>query len=218
MDIEMISASPLDSNVYLINKTVLIDTGMTTDTVIRRISEKTKIASVERIILTHGHFDHTGCAAEIKRLSGAEVVVCREEASCLTDDEISAATVFGSAAPDLTPDVLCGDGDRIPAGKNRDGEEEFLEVIHTPGHTAGCICLYFEKEKLLFSGDTVFSDGGIGRTDFENSVPEKMTSSIEKLLEKNIEKIYPGHGPVTLRDAGRSIERSHRMSALMNGC
>ena len=189
MDIEMISASPLDSNVYLINKTVLIDTGMTADTVLRRISEKTDIASVTRIILTHGHFDHTGCAAEIKRLSGAELVVCRDEASCLTDDEISAATVFGSAAPDLTPDVLCGEGDRIPAGKNRDGDEEFLEVIHTPGHTAGCICLYFEKEKILFSGDTVFSDGGIGRTDFENSVPEKMNPSSTKVFVSGIKFI-----------------------------
>lgn len=217
MNIQMISPSVYDSNIYILNGTVLIDTGMTPEKVIPLISERTDISKIGRIILTHCHFDHAGCVDELKKLCGASVVIYDGEEKMMLEDEGSAATVFGYTCPKTMPDVLCREGDRISAGKNEKGIEEFLEVISTPGHTSGSMCLYSEKEKTVFSGDTVFSGGGLGRTDFKNSVPEKMTQSIGKLLTRDIEKIYPGHGQATLKNGKDSLQRSYRMSEMMNG-
>ncbi|MFH1307423.1 MAG: MBL fold metallo-hydrolase [archaeon] len=68
-----------------------------------------------------------------------------------------------------------------------------FEIIETPGHTKGSICLFLEKEKILFSGDTIFHNGYIGRTDLPTSVPEKMNDSLEKLKKINYKILCPGH-------------------------
>lgn len=68
-----------------------------------------------------------------------------------------------------------------------------IKIIETPGHTFGSICLYMSKEKILFSGDTLFHNGGIGRTDFPNSSPKDMESSLELLENLEIKHLCPGH-------------------------
>ncbi|MCK4247341.1 MAG: MBL fold metallo-hydrolase, partial [Methanomicrobia archaeon] len=70
-----------------------------------------------------------------------------------------------------------------------------LEVLHTPGHTDGSICLYDEAKKIMFSGDTFFIDG-IGRTDLPSGNEEALKESLERLASLDIEKVYPGHGRV----------------------
>lgn len=212
----MVSPSYYDSNVYLINKRVLIDTGMSCHKVIAALSKLVDISNIELIIFTHGHYDHTGVAPEILNRSSAKVGLFSDEAPFLNDPDLSASNVFGSPSLSIVPDVLYSDNDLICVGTDTSGANNYLTVIHTPGHTAGSMCLYEPESGILFSGDTVFSEGGIGRTDFENSIREKMSESIEKLLSLGVKTIYPGHGAPTFQNAQKDLESSYKMSLLMN--
>ncbi|WNY25708.1 MBL fold metallo-hydrolase [Methanolapillus millepedarum] len=216
MIVERIVPAYYDSNIYVINKKILIDAGMSTDYILSHLENVTPVSDIELIILTHAHYDHFGAAPAIIKKSGAKLAIYETEASALQDEDLSSALMFGHTCPNLTPDILCHDGDKIPIGKGENGEEEFLEVIHTPGHTSGCMCLYEKSSKSLFSGDTLFSEGGIGRADFGNSAAEKMTKSIQKLTALDIQNLYPGHGTPTLKNANRSVELSLKFSERMN--
>ena len=216
MQVEMIMPGYYDSNVYLINKKILIDTGMSSDQVLLKLEKLVPVSNIELIILTHGHYDHFGAAAAIIQKSGAKTGISKADASALFNDKLSGSLNFGQRAKAPIPDILYQDGDQIPIGSNEKGEEEYLQVISTPGHTIGCICLYEKNSQSLFSGDTVFSDGGIGRSDFENSVCEKMTASIHKLTQIPVQNLYPGHGAPTIKNASQSIQLSYMMSSRMN--
>lgn len=216
MDIKIISPTPYDSNVYLINEKVLIDAGMSHEKIISSLKRYTDIKNIDLIILTHAHYDHTGSVPEILKYCSAKVGIFKDEEEYLNDPELSAANAFGRAPLKINADILYSENDEIYVGADKDGKGNYLKVIHTPGHTKGCMCLYEKNEKILFTGDTIFSEGGIGRSDFENSISEVMSDSIGKLLKLDVEKIYPGHGAPTLNNAKKSIEMSYRMSCLMN--
>lgn len=216
MRVEEIVPQYYDSNIYVINKKIVIDTGMTADYVLHHMEQIMPIEEIELIILTHAHYDHSGCAGELLKRSGAKLAIHEADAPFLIDDQLSSALNFGNRISCPPPDILYRGGEKIPVGRNENGEEEYLEVIHTPGHTVGCICLYEKNSKTLFSGDTVFSDGGIGRLDFKISEPEKMTASIGKLRKLDVENLCPGHGRATIGNANRSIELSEMMSSRMN--
>lgn len=196
-----------DANSYLINGKVLIDTGMNTRGLVAEIEKNIDIKDLELIILTHCHYDHTASAQEIARLSGAKIAIHKEDAPFLKNDSISAAAMFGYRAPSIEPDMLLKEGDRIPIGN-----DEELEVIHTPGHTPGGICLYEANSKGLFSGDTVFPNGSIGRTDFQGGSRSQLTEAINKLVQLDVKTLYPGHGKVTSSDVNSQIGISLRMS------
>lgn len=216
MQTEMIVPEYYDSNIYVINKKIVIDTGMTMAHVLPNLEKISPLENIELIILTHAHYDHSGCAAEILSRSTAKLAIHEADAPFLTDDVLSSALNFGYKTTNPLVDITYSGGEKIPIGPDENGEEEYLEVIHTPGHTVGCICLYEKNSKTLFSGDTVFSDGGIGRSDFKISAPEKMTASIDILTKLDVENLCPGHGRPTIGNANRSIELSKMMSARMN--
>jgi glyoxylase-like metal-dependent hydrolase (beta-lactamase superfamily II) len=199
-----------DANSYLINGKILVDTGMSTDGLISAIKENIDIEDLELIILTHCHYDHTASAQAIADMSGAKIAIHKDDEPLLSNDTISAAAMFGNKAPAIKPDRILEEGDRIPIGNN-----EELEVIHTPGHTPGGICLYEANSKSLFSGDTVFPNGSIGRTDFQGGNRNHLTNSINKLVELNVKTLYPGHGEVTSNDVNTQIQLSLRMSKSM---
>ena len=206
-----------DSNVYVINEKVLIDSGMNPDYLFYNLEENGLSAeNIELIILTHAHYDHSGAAAQIIKKGKAALSIHKDDAVAAQSTQMSRAVNFGEITKCPAPNIKLEGGEKIPIGPNEKGEEEFLEVIHTPGHTAGSICLYEKNSKSLFSGDTIFSDGSIGRADFDGSMPEKMTASIEKLCKLDVENLYPGHGNPTIGNAGRSIELSYKMSSQMN--
>jgi glyoxylase-like metal-dependent hydrolase (beta-lactamase superfamily II) len=207
MQVRHFNAGLYDANSYLINGKVLVDTGINTSALIAAIEKSIDIRDLELIILTHCHIDHTAAAEEIAEKSGARVAIHREDAPLLKDDGISAASLFGRRTPQFEPDMLLEDGQRI-----RIGEDEELEVIHTPGHTPGGICLYEPVSKSLFSGDTVFPNGSIGRTDFEGGSPAALTASISKLAALDIKTLYPGHGNITSENVNRQIGMSLSMS------
>ncbi|MCL7411785.1 MAG: MBL fold metallo-hydrolase [Methanosarcinaceae archaeon] len=210
MNVEKINASPYDANIYLINKKILIDTGMSPRSLYEEIEKHIDPKNIELIILTHCHYDHTGAATEIEEKCGAKVAIHRDDMELLNDNTGSVASMFGHPAPTVIPSIIYEGGEHIPISNT-----ENLEVIHTPGHTPGGICLYEPVSKSLFSGDTVFPQGSIGRTDFIGGSSDELTKSIEKLTQLDVNVLYPGHGIVTDDNVNAQIHMSLQMSAVM---
>lgn len=147
--------------------------------------------SVGAILLTHGHFDHIWGVQKLKEFSGAKVYAYEGEKELCADAGLNVSAKAGRACQ-IVPDILF-----------KDGEEFTLlgitgKVIATPGHTGGSCCYYFEKDKILVSGDTLFQES-VGRTDFPTGSMSALVRSIrEKLMVLPDEvKVYPGHGPST---------------------
>ena len=157
------------------------------------------------ILLTHGHFDHITAVPELlETYKGVKVYACKDEIDMLGDAGINLSEHFLRPV-ELTDAEPLSDGERI-----RLLGHDF-KVIATPGHTAGSCCYYEEKEKLLYSGDTLFRSS-YGRTDLPTGSEEEMGKSLnEKLftLPEDV-KVYPGH------DAPTSIgfERKHNPGAI----
>jgi len=147
---------------------------------------------VKYIVNTHGHVDHISGNLKVKRKTKAYLAVHYEDAEMLTNPTKNLSRMLGLTVVSPPPDIMLKDGDKIKVGSLE------LEVIHTPGHTPGSISLYCRKEKVVFTGDTLFA-GSVGRTDLPGSSYEKLMSSIrEKLLALPDETVvYPGHGEKT---------------------
>jgi len=188
-NIVLIQLSDVDSNIYLIGDTV-IDSG--TGFNFSRLRDifkvlKKDMKEVKQIINTHGHFDHVGGNGYFLN---AKVAIHKSDADILEsgDMELSAAEFFNGKIGARPVDRKLESGDKIPAG----GME--LEVIHTPGHTHGSVCLLAKKQGLLFSGDLVFKSG-LGRVDFANSDQNLMVDSMEKVKAlSGVKQVLPGHG------------------------
>jgi hydroxyacylglutathione hydrolase len=212
MEVRYICPTAYDSSIYLINGTVLIDAGMSSDMVIKQLEKYIKITDLKLIILTHCHYDHIAAAAAIAEKSGAKVGVHEADLEGVNDEYLSVSVLFGERAPQVKPTIIYKEGDKIDIGNG-----EYLEVIHTPGHSRGSICLYEPVSKSLFSGDTVFPGGSFGRMDFEGSEPDKMLGSVEKLTRLDVKTLYPGHGAPTDRDGNNQIRSSFTMLKMMMG-
>lgn len=207
MHVQKINASPYDSNIYLINKKFLIDTGMESAALVKELENHIDLNTLDTIILTHCHFDHSGAASKVAEKSGAKIAIHEDDVECLQDNSASAADLFGYKAPGIEPDIIYKDGDKVQIA-----DDEYLQIIHTPGHTKGCICLYELQSKSLFSGDTVFPSGSVGRTDLDGGSADKLEQSIEKLTEFDVKILYPGHGNVSVDNVNEQIKQSHQAS------
>lgn len=157
-------------------------------------------ANLKYIFLTHCHADHIGGISKLKELKGGKILISRDDSEGLYNEEISLAYFINMKNPELEADSRVDDGDLIHIG-----DLEF-KIISTPGHTKGGISLYCEKERLLFSGDTMFS-GTWGRTDLPTgNFVELMDSITQKLMILPDETIvYPGHGKTTMIQDERNI-------------
>ena len=146
---------------------------------------------VDLILLTHGHFDHIGGCEEVRQLSGAKIGCFEKEMAMCKDPYLNLSNDFGTHLK-IDPDILYRDGDVITAAGLT------CKLIATPGHTSGGCCYYFEDEKILMSGDTLFEES-VGRTDFPTSSTSELIRSIrEKLfvLPDDV-LVYSGHGEMT---------------------
>lgn len=148
---------------------------------------------VKYIVLTHCHVDHINNVPEIKEKLGGKVLIHRYDFESISNPDITLFETLGLGVKNIVPDARVDDGDLIHLGKVA------FKVIHTPGHTKGSICLYCPEQKLLISGDTLFS-GAWGRTDLPTSSFEDIMTSISNKLmilpEDTI--VYPGHGRPTI--------------------
>ena len=202
MEIETLVVGQLATNCYLAwcsktQETIIIDPADAGD----YIGEK--ILSLELkprlIVATHGHFDHVLAVTELKLAFNIPFLIHQKDKSLLKRSQKTAKYFTGiDADPPPQVDQFIKEGDVLNFG------EEELKIIETPGHTPGEVCLV--DKKVLFSGDTLFAHGGIGRTDLAGSSKEEILDSIKnKLLVLPEETIvYPGHGEMTtIREAKR---------------
>lgn len=192
MPIRLLPGHGQYANSYVVNG-VLVDAG-TTPMAIEHHKR-----TIKYIILTHRHYDHMVYLSEAVRMTGAEVLIHEADALGLTDDIVSCARNFGAHAPGIPPTRIIKDGDVI----------DNLEVIYTPGHTIGSICLYDEVSRGLISGDTVFGDGGYGRYDLPTGDRDALVASIEKLKDLRIDGVYCGHGAPAREKGGVVINKAY---------
>lgn len=208
VEVHKVSGAAFDGNVYLIldERPILVDAGMMAGPTLKNIKKYIDPAKIEMIVLTHCHHDHSGAAPQLKSATGARLLLSEKEVGCIGDDLASVAYLFGQEAPEYKVDEMLKEGMVLDLGKWR------LQVIETPGHSQGSVCLYEKSEKVLFSGDTVFPDGNIGRTDMYGGDTAQLVNSIERLTRLDVQTLYPGHMEITSRDVNRQIQMSLRFA------
>lgn len=198
MEIKRLVVGMVETNCYIAwnpacMEAVIVDPGSEA----QRIEEAVRKLSVspKAILLTHGHFDHVMAIDELRETFKIPVCVFEEEADILADPNLNLSSQF-QGGQSWKADVLFKDGQIFESAGF------FFRVIHTPGHTAGSCCYYEEKEKILFSGDTLF-EGSYGRIDFPTGSGRKMVHSVASVLFDlpDDTAVYPGHmGYTTIED------------------
>ena len=190
MEIIRVPAGVYAANCYIIySKTtkegIIVDPGGDADDLVEYI--KRNDLSIKHIILTHGHGDHIGGVKELKEALEATIMIHEDDREMLIDGNKNLSTSMAMGTVEIEPDVLLKDGDIIEFGDLK------AEVIHTPGHTEGCICIKIGEN--IITGDTLFA-GSIGRTDLFGGNYESIIKSIkEKLMIYPDEiQVFPGHG------------------------
>ncbi len=195
MEIYPVGAHSFRANTYIISSgahAICVDPAVLVESAVRTAAEHG--AAIEAIVLTHGHFDHTASIDIMRDRLQIPAYIHSHDAIMLTDGKKNAYfDLFGRECTHRAAEFTLEDGDTIPLG------DESLRVIHTPGHTGGCICLL--GDTFLVTGDTLFADS-IGRTDLWSSDMEQMRASLKKLRELSPTlKIYTGHGAPSLLGA-----------------
>src|SRR5579872_2330563 len=192
---EIIAVGPLQCNCSVIgdettHEGMVIDPGDDIANVLALIQKHN--LKVKQIVITHAHIDHIGGAMKLRAATGAPILLNQNDQALVKMMDIQAGWI-GVASPGLIQiDQSVSDADTVTAGKLTGN------VMHTPGHTEGSICLYFPAEHKLIAGDTLFA-GSIGRTDLPGgSFPKIISSLQEKVMALPDETIVvPGHGPLT---------------------
>jgi hydroxyacylglutathione hydrolase len=165
------------------NEALVIDPAAEEDRIFKETESRGY--NIKYIVNTHSHIDHVMGNRRMKELTNAEIIIHEKESSALIQQSSSMMQMF-HAQPSPPADITVRDGDIITIG------ETSLRVIHTPGHSPGCICLYHNG--MVFTGDTLFV-GGVGRTDLGGGSLQQLVSSIrEKLFVlPNETVVAPGH-------------------------
>lgn len=195
--IECVPVGAIGANCYIVENAalgecILVDPGAEAEKIIRRVGKRQPRA----VLLTHGHFDHIGAADEVCARFGVALYVHEADAAKLTDAAGNVSALFGSPMTVQTKPTLVHDGDVLDAAGMR------IEVLHTPGHSAGSVCYRLPENRGLLTGDTMFAHG-YGRTDFADGSFEQICQSLRMLMKiRPCLPTYPGHeGPgLTGRD------------------
>jgi len=193
--IETFPVGPLQCNCTILGdsatgEAIVIDPG---DEITRIHARLTKLGlKLKQILITHAHIDHVGGALKLKRLTGAPILLNENDLPLLQMMEMQAAWLGVDPPETASPDASLHDGMRVGL------ENAPAQVLHTPGHTQGSVCLHFAPLNLLVAGDTLFA-GSIGRTDLPGGNSRQIIDSIHNKLMVLPEEthVLPGHGPAT---------------------
>lgn len=184
MIIECLVVGELETNCYILSanknaqEVIVVDPGAQAELILEAVGKR----RVAAVMLTHGHFDHTGA---LHAFEGCDILIHEKDAPMLKDSRLSAGELMRDHAirPEATHfykegDIVC-----------RAGIE--LKILETPGHTMGSVCLQQGSE--ILTGDTLF-DGSYGRTDLPGGSATLMRESLKRLYKLSGSNIYPGHG------------------------
>jgi len=195
MILETFPVGPLRCNCTILGdevtqEAVVVDPGDNIPEILSRLHKHG--LTLRQIVITHAHIDHVGGAVLLKKATGAPVFLNQHDLGLLGAMEIQAGWL-GVPTPEVaSPDASADDGLTVGLATLR------AEVIHTPGHTPGSICLLFRQQHLLLAGDTLFA-GSIGRTDLPGGDgPQILRSLRDRLMVlPETTRVLPGHGPDT---------------------
>lgn len=202
MILETFPVGPLQCNCTLLGdedtgEAIVVDPGDEVSRIYRRMSDLG--LKLKQILVTHAHIDHVGGALKLKHLTGAPILLNENDLPLLKMMEAQAAWL-GVPTPEVAaPDASLEDGMRV-------GLERYpANVLFTPGHTQGSVCLHFEPLNLVLAGDTLFA-GSIGRTDLPGGNSRQILDSIMSrlLVLPDETRVIPGHGPATTIGAERN--------------
>lgn len=187
----------LDTNTYVVWEehsldAMIIDCGVEPQIISNFVCEMG--LNIKYVVLTHGHFDHAHYVEEYEKAFPVSMIVCHiDEKAVLFDPLANLSTHLGEPKEYHCNYTFVKEGDLLTLGEKCSGECMNFQVLSTPGHTPGCICLYDEKSKIMFTGDTLFKRS-YGRTDFKYGDPQKMYESLRRLYKMDREiAFYPGH-------------------------
>ncbi len=202
MKVAVIPVTPFQQNCSLLvdeatNKAAIVDPGGDLDRVLGALERSG--AELEKILVTHGHIDHCGAVAELRRRTGVPVEGPQREDAFWIAQLASQGERFGfEGAEAFEPDRWLEQGDTVRVGS------VVLEVRHCPGHTPGHVVFYSPADRIAIVGDVLFA-GSVGRTDFPRGDPQALVRSIrENLFPLGDDVAFvPGHGPVSTFGAER---------------
>ena len=192
---EILAVGPLRCNCSIIGdentrEAMVIDPGDDVEDVLAIVRKHN--LQVKQIVVTHAHIDHVGGAMKLRAATGAPILLNQNDYALLKMLGVQ-ATWIGVADPgNVEIDRSVTTGEKVSAGQHT------AEILHTPGHTEGSICLYFPVEKTLIAGDTLFA-GSIGRTDLPGGSTQKIMRSLHDtvLALPDDTIVIPGHGEMT---------------------
>ena len=195
MILETFPVGPLHCNCTILgdeatHEAVVVDPGDNIPEVLSRLQKHG--LTLRQIVVTHAHIDHVGGAARLRKLTGAPVLMNQKDLALLGMMEMQANWI-GVPTPEVAPpDASAEDGLTVGLASLP------AEVLHTPGHTPGSICLLFPAQHLLLAGDTLFA-GSIGRTDLPGGDGHQILRSLRNrlLVLPDGTRVIPGHGPET---------------------
>jgi hydroxyacylglutathione hydrolase len=192
---EILPVGPLQCNCSIIgdettHEAMVIDPGDNIDDVLALVAKHN--LQVKQIVVTHAHIDHVGGAMKLRAATGAPILLNQNDYDLLKMLDVQAAWIGVQNPGKVEIDRSVTTGETVSAGQHT------AQILHTPGHTEGSICLYFAPEKKLIAGDTLFA-GSIGRTDLPGgSMPKILRSLHDTVLSLPDETVVvPGHGELT---------------------
>lgn len=192
---EIFPVGPLQCNCSIIgdettHEGMVVDPGDNISTVLA-LAEKHQLR-IKQIVITHAHIDHIGGAMKLREITGAPILLNQNDYVLLKMLDVQATWIGVPDPGKVEIDRSVTSGETVSAGAH------IAQVLHTPGHTEGSICLYFEPEKKLIAGDTLFA-GSIGRTDLPGGSTQKIIRSLHNTLMALPDDtiVVPGHGELT---------------------
>lgn len=197
MKIDCLILGDFQTNCYILRANevakdcLIIDTGLQADELVDFL--ETHRLNPVAVVLTHGHVDHIAGLAGLRlRFQNIKVYIHKLDAEMLTGKKDNLSSMAGISFSSKPADSSLENGDTIKLANIN------LDVLHTPGHTPGGICLYSKTDGIVFAGDTLFADS-VGRTDMPGGSGTQLIKSIKQKLctlpDETV--VYPGHGPQT---------------------